>query len=413
VATGKWFVALGISLLVPLSQAAGEETIQLRTGGRLRGEAREASGRAAGERQVTIELRGGGRVTLERRGIVDIRRIPEAALEYERRAPATPRTVADQWELAEWCREAGLAAERKLHLQMILELETDHLAARRALGYFQHRGQWTTRKQTREEDGYVQRDGHWRLPQQVQVQDERQQREAIDREWVKRLERYREHLLQGKPHERRAARDQLLAIRDPQAIDPLTRLVLAERLRPLKSLYVNILGEIEHPRAVHQLAYLSLVERDQEILHACLDRVAARQNPDVIETYVKALQNADNGIVNRAALALKKLDDPSAIGPLIEALVTRHPLVVSPGAPQGASTMTFARGSDDTGGTGFSSGSSDPTIISVPVPNQEVLSALAALTGESFGFDQWAWRRWQASRRQSMASYAPTLRDAQ
>ena len=57
--------------------------------------------------------------------------------EYERIRPTYADTAAAQWELAQWCREHKLTAQRETHLRRVIELEPNHVEARHALGYSQ------------------------------------------------------------------------------------------------------------------------------------------------------------------------------------------------------------------------------------------------------------------------------------
>ena len=52
-----------------------------------------------------------------------------------------------QWKLAEWCHEHGLPDQRKTHLQRVIELDPDHVEARRLLGYSKIDGKWMTQEE--------------------------------------------------------------------------------------------------------------------------------------------------------------------------------------------------------------------------------------------------------------------------
>ena len=109
----------------------------------------------------------------------------------------------------------------------------------------------------------------------------------------------------------------------------------------------------------------------EEIREACLERVIQLQDPEALTTYVGALNDENNQRVNRAAVALTRLGDPSAIGQLIEALITTHRLAV-PGGPYVITTF-----SDD--GPGLSVGNRSPIVIQ-HMQNKGVLTALITLT---------------------------------
>ena len=81
-------------------------------------------------------------------------------------------TAAAQWELAQWCREHKLSAEREVHLRRVIELDPDHVEARRALGYSKIDGQWTTQEEAMTKRGYVRYKGQWKTPQEVEIAEE-------------------------------------------------------------------------------------------------------------------------------------------------------------------------------------------------------------------------------------------------
>jgi hypothetical protein len=332
-----------------------------------------------------------------------------------------PQTADAHWELAEWCRSKNLEAHRLLHLQRLLELEPHHAEARKLLGYVQIQGQWMRPGDQQRSAGYTRYRGRWRTTQEIRLIEEREQVTTAQREWLQRLKRWRKSLATAKPTELQAVLERFQSIDDPLAIDPLTVMLLQERLRPVKMMYIDVLARIEHERAVNQLIYVSLVDPDIEIFHACLDKIVPRRLATTVPTYVRGLKNVSNPRINRSAAALKRLGDPAAVEPLIESLVTVHPMRIAPGSHPDAVAVTFLRqpssgssgsSSSPLSGGGFSN-RSVPEFIPLQVPNQEVLSALVELSGGvSFGFDQTAWRRWYAAQRQHVPSFT-TRRDTQ
>jgi hypothetical protein len=404
VAPGTVLAVLALSVATP----ATADVFHLAGGGQIVG--RETTEDSSRPELISIELADGGRVQILRSSLEKQERTSDELDEYQRRARSVGSTVEAQWELAEWCRARGLKQQRAVHLQRILELDPDHVPARRGLGYFQLQGKWVTREQAQQRDGYVLYEGRWRTRQEVQLRLERKALRAAQIEWTKRLKRWRLDIVSGKPHEAQQAHDSFLEIDDPLAIDPLVRLICTERIRELKLFYVRVLCRIADPRAVHQLTYLTLVDRDDDVFDLCIREVVSRQQPETVKTYVQALKNVDNFCVNRAAFSLLHLNDVSAIGPLIEALVTVHPVRTPPqttpgGLPASESTITFAL--DDSGQSTPFSERRLPPIVLVQVANHDVLAALVELSGgKSFGFNQEAWRRWNAAMRQQMPTVA-------
>ena len=159
-------------------------------------------------------------------------------------------------------------------------------------------------------------------------------------------------------------------------------------------LYVDALERIGTPPAIDALVDGTLQDPDEEIFHACLEKILRLRPPNVEKRYVAALRDEINLRVNRAAYALGQLRETSVLSPLIGALVTTHTIVIPKASD--AYTATFARtdGGSPLGGTGFSAGG-EPLVISQTVNNQEVLTALIRLSGGvNYGFDKQAWQYW-------------------
>ncbi len=84
---------------------------------------------------LTIKTDAGATITLARSQIKQTLHQRPEEVEYEKLRVRAANTVQGQWELAEWCRENRLIAQREKHLKRIIELDPDHQQARLALGY--------------------------------------------------------------------------------------------------------------------------------------------------------------------------------------------------------------------------------------------------------------------------------------
>ncbi|MCS7238531.1 MAG: HEAT repeat domain-containing protein [Thermoguttaceae bacterium] len=313
-------------------------------------------------------------------------------VEYERRWPQSPPTVEGHWAMAEWCREKSLLAERDRHLQQILELDPNHAEARRLLGFVSRDGQWTTREELMRADGFVLYGGRWMLPQAVRLLEQERKIKAAQGEWKQKISRWQSWLDTGRQG---LAREQIAQIKDPFAVDALVDALKNEKRDWARLLFVDALARIGTARAEQALAYCALADPAEEVRLTCLDHLKKRHSRAVVDYFIGKLRSSDNVEVNRAAVALGELGDPSAIGPLIEALVTTHKIKISTGNP-GQITTSFG-----TGGTGVSVGGG-PVVVTQAVQNRQVLDALVKLTGgTNFGFDQARWRAWYAAERRA------------
>ena len=380
-------------LMLGMTLAARGDVFHLANGAQVRGQRVTRDDRSV--TRLVIETAAGIRVTLLRSQIASTEREHPNVVQYEQTAPEFCDTVEDQWRLAEWCRTNNLVDLRARHLRRIVELDPRHEAAWHGLGYSQLGGKWIQRKEFLQEQGYVFYRGRWRVSQEIEVMESRRKIELASKEWLSKLKIWRAQIRRGQSID--AIRN-IRAIRDPDAIPALAYQLAREKSRPLRLLYVDILGQIDDPRATKVLVFVCLDSPDIEVFHASLERVLPRKSPAVVKVLVKMLRNGDNRRVNRAAHALGKLNDPTTIVPLIDALVTRHN-IKNPsfaGRSPGATTTGIVYGPNDDIGTPIAQ-FGEPKHLRIRVPNHEALAALVEIGGGvSFGFDQQAWLAWHA-----------------
>jgi hypothetical protein len=322
--------------------------------------------------------------------------------EYARRAAATEDTADAQWQLARWCRQAGLAKERELHLARAIELDPNHAPARAALGFQFLKGQWVTREGYRRDEGYEYYRGKWRMPQEIEILESRSRTELAEKDWLAKLRRWRRELddRQKAP----AARTALAAVKDPLAVGPIDGLFARERARPAKYLYADMLVNISTTAALRVLVERALSDPDEEVFYYCVDRLAALRPPRIGDPFITALKDNSNVRVNRGAIALARLGEKSAVSPLIDALETTHTEIVKPGPLAGADTAGFG-----SFGTFSKKGNDGPQLNIYHIRNQAVLDALTRLTGANFAFDKKAWRFWYAQERIAQEAGQPVV----
>jgi hypothetical protein len=388
-------LAVGLIALVAwlwaTSRPVVAEVFVLSTGGRVTGECFNPD--EVPRKKFVIKTPTGARVTLDRSQVKQVLHPRPEELEYERIRPSYPDTVEGQWALAEWCRTARLVAQRETHLKRVIELDPNHVAARRALGYNQIDGKWMTQEEAMAARGYQFYRGHYRTAQEITLLENKRKIEIAEKEWAQKLQRWRDWLGGDRGP---LGRQNILAIRDPHAVAALARNLQNDRSPQARVLYVEALANVGTPDAAKVLAACSLEDPVEEVRLTCLDYLEKKPNPDVVAYYVGKLRSKDNRVVNMAAVALGRMKDPSAIGPLIEALVTVHKYKLSRGSP-GAMSLRFPTGNTP-GGIGLAM-NDGPKIVSRALQNQSVLDALVALTGQNFRFDQRAWAYWHAAQR--------------
>lgn len=375
-----------------LSAPLRADTFRLTNGGEVRGD--WLNGEETPLLRYVIRQPSGIVLKLTQEQVREHLREQPAEKEYEGLAQSAPDTVTAQWKLAEWCRDHHLTRRRTTHLERILELNPNHQAARALLGYAFVDGRWTTKEDYHRADGYEFYKGRWRTSQEIELLETRSKRELAEKAWLAKLVRLRANLGSDQ-----GAADAISAIRDEDAIPALGTMLARERMRAVKMLYLDVLEGIQHPAAVQVLVRTSLADTDEEVFHACLDRIVRRRPPHVADAYIAALIDANNQVVNRAAMALARIEDPAAISPLIDALVTVHQRTLRGRISPDATAASFS--SD--GGTSIMH-NEGPRVIVARVQNQEVLAALTSLTRASFGYDQHAWRLWHDQERRAAAA---------
>ena len=389
--------------LCAVTVSAFGDVFVLRSGARIHGDWVNAG--ESPIRRYIVRPQPGGQVTFAMHQVVEHVREPKEIAQYEQLAPQRPDTIAEQWQLAEWCRTNGLKEQRRQHLWRVIELDSDHQAARQALGFTEIQGKWVTTKDFQSQKGLVYYQGKWRLPQEVDVIEERRQIERQERDWFGRIKTWRSQLGTDRDAE---ARKNLTSISEPTAFKALSENLRREKSPLLRPLLVTAVASIRNAAATELIIQTALNDPDAEVFHTCVDHLVARQIPGLPKICAGFLKDANNRRVNRAAYILGRLGDQKTIPALAAALVTTHQVALpanratsasfvqpTPGESTTAAAATPSMGFSDA--MAFSAGRQAKS-QSYQVANQEVLAALVKLSGgQSFGFDERAWMNWWAS----------------
>jgi len=246
--------------------------------------------------------------------------------------------------------------------------------------------------------GFVRYRGMWRTVQEIELIERADRVNLAQKEWTIRLERLRKRL--DDPRQNEAAAEEIREIADPFAVPALAAALSRERMPRVRADYVEALSHIRGPEAVTVLVSVAVDHADPETRILAVERLLTISPEMAAQAIAGALGGADNARINRAAEALGRLGSASAVGPLIDALVTEHMVTVGGGTPEGSTTATFTPS-----GGGLSMGSG-PKRQKTRVQNQHVLEALVRLTGENFDWNTGAWRTWLANR-QSPPDFDP------
>ncbi len=387
------FPLLVAALAAACPAAARSEVFVLHNGGRVEGELLNPD--QSPRKEYVVRLAGGGQVTFDAAMVEQKLYQDPAEIEYEKIKPGYPDTVEGQWALAEWCLNNHLVPQRKVHLGRIIQLDPNHAEARRALGFSQINGEWKTQEEVMISRGYRMYKGRWRLPQEIDLMEKKDKEETAEREWFAKVRMWRGWLGTSKDGQ---ARKNFASIDDPSAVRALTTNLENEGAEDVRKLYIEVLARINTADAVTALAERSMVDPVQEVRLTCLDYLKKERRPGVVAYYVGKLKSKDNLVIRRAAVGLAHMDDPSAIGPLIDALVTVHSFkVTTPTFNNSFGTGPGGSGLPGGGGFGFGGG---PKIVKRTYYNQEVRDALVSITkGVNYDFNVGAWKAWYSQQK--------------
>lgn len=423
-----WLVSLtAVLVFAPSEGPARADLLRLKSGGEVRGTLRPGHTR---DPQVTIDTLTGGVVVVAREQVLlsTVRRVEVE--QYEVRAADVPHTIDAHWELAEWCRQHKLSAQREEQLEQIVAIDADHTVARKALGHVQERGEWMTRDEQMAERGYTLHKGKWVTQQELDLLEKSAAERAAEREWFTKTYAWVRWIAGNNERQRQEGIAHLQQIDDPAAVAALTTHMATHDLIGVRRLFVSILSGLPGPRPVRPLAERCLYDPDLELREAALAGLRQEQSEAAVAAFVPALRHKDNAIVNRAGAALGRVGDRRGVPALIDALVTRHSyqiqvpvndlpgVVTQPDGTQMADPRTISsylppdiQAAMRAGQLPFGVKINPPPgsgprfrLVNVQVEQQNVsvLTALQELTGQNFGYDERTWRLWWAEEGQKL-----------
>src|SRR5687767_12000743 len=161
-------VAALILANLALPPGAEAEVFLLRSGGRIEGELLNPAREPGSPYQVRTG--DGLRMALSEAQVSRVVVKSDLQKQYDELRPKVVNSALGHWDMAEWCKEAGLFDERKRHLTSVITLDPDHKAARTALGYSEIGGRWMTQEEFMQSQGYVRSKGAWRSQQEVELE---------------------------------------------------------------------------------------------------------------------------------------------------------------------------------------------------------------------------------------------------
>ncbi len=375
-----------------VAQFAEADIFRLKSGGQVTGVIIDRGKQG----EYVVQTNQGAVVTLSRRQVKKVVPQEKIDLQYANRSQTLPDTVEAHRELAAWCKENKLLKKKKHHLQRIIELDPTDEAARLSLGFQKHHGRWMTRDEIMAARGLQKYGGDFRTPQDIALRKRTEKREQAEADWFRKIRRWVSWLDDRRAEE---AVERIANVKDPYAAIAIVKLLDREENPRVRDLLTATLAELKHPVATTTLVNFSILEPDREVRLQCLEYLMQYHQPISLRPFVKALGDRDNEIVNRAAEALHRLENPRAISPLIDALVTTHKFKNS-NAPIGNMGASFSPqgggpGGGGGGGGGLNMGGNKNKFIKRDLRNLKVRQALVDLSGgQDYEYDERSWRRW-------------------
>lgn len=369
-----------------LCSQAKADVFVLSNGGRLEGELLNPDQEP--RRHYVIRSTFGGKVALAKNQVKQVIGKSQAELLYEKFLPGMPKTGDGNWKMAQWCLSQNLEDRRRFHLKKVIEFEPDHEQARLALGFERLNGKWVNMDEYMRRQGLVRHQGAWWYPEDIEVQKKAEEATQRQKAWRRKIAMWKGWLRTNRHAE---AMLNLKAIRDAEAAPELAEILLNEKQKDVKLLFIDILGQLQHPEATKALIHLSLHDDDESVRDACLEHLVKFGTRQAVAAYAAVLSNVsaksvqdevEKLTIHRAAIGLARMKDDSVVPLLIQAVTTKYKYKV--GGPGIAATSQG----------GFSAGR--PKAVVREEPNEAVHTALRALTGQNFGVNRDAWRAWYA-----------------
>lgn len=386
------FVLAGSSVALP----ARGEIFVLRSGGRIEGQHLNPQ-RTAGQ-PYQVRTGEGLSLALAENSVARVVVKSDVQREYDAKLHSVENTVKGHWEIAEWCKEAGLTDERRRHLMAVIGLDPNHAEARRVLGYTLYGSQWLTQSEFLESRGYTFTKGSWKLQQEIELELQGREREAAVKRLRGEIRTALDHISAGNRHAANATRS-LNEIRDANAAPALAD-ILADSRQPRNArlICLEILGRLPPGLAMVALINVALNDKDDAIRDRCLDELIRGGAHLAAPVFVRELTSKknfkieQNWRVNRAAYCLERLGYKDATLDLIDALVTEHQEIVQQSGGQAGQTSAMF---SPTGGAGTFGVGGRPKVKKTKKENAAVHSALTRLyPGVNHQYDIDAWKRW-------------------
>jgi len=242
--------------------------------------------------------------------------------EYERRAAkleaADSVAAADWYKLGLWAETKGLRRAEDA-FRHVIEIEPDHRAARRVLGYERVDGRWVSGAEAKREKGFVLAGGRWML----RAEADRLMREGlmkqadVTKKHRRRAKEIAEALRDDDPAVRHGAAALVRELPDAALVRPFKRLL---RCRHVDSriLAVKTLGRVGDRVALPWLIHSSMYDANEKVRAYAFRAIKGFKDADVFYPYARALFSKSPVSRIQAAKALSALGDDRGVDVILQ-----------------------------------------------------------------------------------------------
>jgi len=291
---------LTLLLFVPVGSA---DTVVLKNG-------LEVSG-AVAEKGGTVEVACDGKTRVfPRDRVAEIRRGESPAEEFTRRAAALADDDAAGWfKLGLWARANGVPRTSDA-FERVIEIDPDHRAARRELGYERIDGDWVSGDEAMRRKGFVLAGGRWLLPAEADrlMREGLMEQAPVTEEMRKFAREVVEALQDDNAEIRAAAREMADALPDAAILGPMKKLLLAAH-EDTRIFAVKTLSRTRDRTALPFLIRTSMFDAKEDVRNAALRAIKGFGDADVFFPYARATLS-DNPVASiQGAKALASLGD--------------------------------------------------------------------------------------------------------
>lgn len=302
-----------LALAAAIAPAAAADVVHLKDGTELAGETTD------GLLEVRVETPAGA-VTVPWSRIDRIDRGSYVRSLFEKRAATLAADDAEgHFLLALWCRRQGLAEPMRTELERVLAIRPDHAGARAALGYEKVEEKWVAGDELLGAKGFVRRDGRWILEEEARIAELAAARNRKLSEPETKAEELVANAADANPRVAKFARKALDSLEWPEVRIPLYR-ALADRDPAVRRTAAELLPAYRSAESVRPLLRSALLDTDETVRTAAVAALKTLDEPGTLFPMVRALASANPSIRMNAAAAVGGLGDVRGIEYLIRTL---------------------------------------------------------------------------------------------